>query len=216
MTRILLTRHGETEWNVIERVQGWTDTRLNAVGIAQAAALAERLRETPLAAVYSSDSSRAVQTALPVAEGHGLEVQTLPELREKSFGVWEGLTSNDLERDYADLWHRYHVLHELDSVIPGGETYTQVLDRMRLALCQILDAHSGADETVLVVSHGGSARAFILFALQAPLSTLQRLRLDNTSLSRLDFRGVADGRVILLNDTSHLSKITSGGPAAEE
>jgi broad specificity phosphatase PhoE len=205
MTRILLTRHGETEWNMIGRVQGWTDTKLNAVGEAQATALARRLRNTPITAIYSSDSARAVQTALPTAERRGLGVQTLAELREKSFGVWEGLTKDDLERDYADLWHRYHVLHELDSVIPGGETYTQVLDRMREALCQILDAHPGADETVLVVSHGGSARAFILFALQAPLSTLQRLHLDNTSLSRLDFRSVADGRVIFLNDTGHLT-----------
>jgi len=211
LTRILLTRHGETEWNVIERVQGWTDTKLNAVGVAQAAALAERLRSTPITAVYSSDSSRAVQTAAPTAEQHGLPIQTLPELREKGFGVWEGLTKDDLERDYTDLWHRYHVLHELDSVIPGGETYTQVLDRMREALCQILDAHPGADDTVLVASHGGSARAFVLFALQAPLSTLQRLRLDNTSLNRLDFRGVADGRVIFLNDTSHVADMTPKG-----
>ncbi len=211
MTRILLVRHGETEWNVIERVQGWTDTKLNDVGVSQAAALAERLRSTPITAVYSSDSSRAVQTAAPTAEQHGLVVQTLPELREKGFGVWEGLTKDDLERDYTDLWHRYHVLHELDSVIPGGETYTQVLDRMREALCRILGAHPGADDTVLVASHGGSARAFVLFALQAPLSTLQRLRLDNTSLSRLDFRGVADGRVIFLNDTSHVADMTPKG-----
>ncbi len=211
MTHILLVRHGETEWNVIERVQGWTDIALNVAGTAQAAALAERLRDMPLTAVYSSDSARAVQTATPAAEQHGLVVQTMPELREKGFGVWEGLTKNDLERDYADLWHRYHVLHELDSAIPGGETYTQVLERMRDALCQILDAHPGEDDTVLVATHGGSGRAFVLFALQAPLSTLQRLRLDNTSLSRLDFRGIADGRVIFLNDTSHTSGMTPLG-----
>lgn len=211
MTHILLVRHGETEWNVIERVQGWTDTKLNDVGVAQAAALAERLRDVPITAVYSSDSSRAAQTAAPVAEQHGLVVQTMPELREKGFGVWEGLTKDDLERDYTDLWHRYHVLHELDSAIPGGETYTQVLERMREALCQILDAHPGADDTVLVATHGGSGRAFVLFALQAPLSTLQRLRLDNTSLTRLDFQGIADGRVIFLNDTGHITEMTSEG-----
>ncbi len=213
MTRILLVRHGETEWNVIERVQGWTDTKLNAVGVSQAAALAKRLRDMPITAVYSSDSSRAVQTAAPTAEQHGLPVQTLPELREKGFGVWEGLTVGDLERDYADLWHRYHVLHELDSIIPGGETYTQVLERMRDALCRILDAHPGEGDTVLVTTHGGSGRALVLFALQAPLSTLQRLRLDNTSLSRLDFRGIADGRVIFLNDTSHIPELTPQGAA---
>ncbi len=211
MTHILLVRHGETEWNVIERVQGWTNTPLNDVGRGQAQALAERLRDTRLSAVYSSDSSRAVQTATPAAEQHRLVVQTMPELREKGFGVWEGLTKDDLERDYADLWHRYHVLHELDSAIPGGETYTQVLDRMRDALCQILDKHPGADDTVLVATHGGSGRAFVLFALQAPLSTLQRLRLDNTSLSRLEFRSIADGRVISLNDTSHFAGMMPRG-----
>lgn len=210
MTHILLVRHGETEWNVVERVQGWTDTKLNAAGVSQAAALAKRLQNTPITAVYSSDSSRAVQTAMPIAEQHELTVQTMPGLREKGFGVWEGLTVGDLERDYADLWHRYHVLHELDSVIPSGETYTQVLDRMREALCQILDAHPGADDTVVVTTHSGSGRAFVLFALQAPLSTLQRLRLDNTSLSRLEFRGIADGRVMSLNDTSHLASHLTG------
>ena len=211
MTRILLVRHGETEWNVVQRVQGWTDTPLNAVGQAQAAALAERLRDVSITAVYSSDSSRAVQTVQPAAAEHGLPLQTMPELREKGFGVWEGLTKADLERDHTDLWHRYHVLHELDSAIPGGETYTQVLDRMRLALCQILDAHPGEDDTVLVATHGGSGRAFVLFALQAPLSTLQRLRLDNTSLTRLDFRGIADGRVIFLNDTGHINETPTPG-----
>ena len=205
MTHILLVRHGETEWNVIQRVQGWTDVALNAAGTAQAQALAKRLRDMPLTAVYSSDSARAVQTVQQAAEEHGLSVQTLPELREKGFGVWEGLTKDELERDHADLWHRYHVLHELDSAIPGGEPYSEVLDRMRGALCQILDAHPGEDDTVLVATHGGSGRAFVLFALQAPLSTLQRLRLDNTSLTRLDFRGIADGRVIFLNDTGHIN-----------
>ena len=204
MTQILLTRHGETEWNVIGRVQGWTDTALNDLGRAQAAALAARLKDMPLSAVYSSDSCRAAETARPIAEQHGLALQTMPDLREKGFGDWEGLTKADLERDYAELWHRYHVLHELDAAIPNGETYSDVYDRMRHALCAILDAHPGDSDTVLVAGHGGSARVFVLAALQAPLSTLQRFTLGNTSLSRLDFQGIANGRVVYLNDTSHL------------
>ena len=170
MTHILLTRHGETDWNVIGRVQGWTDTALNGLGRAQAAALAARLKDMPLSAVYSSDSCRAAETARPIAEQHGLALQTLPDLREKGFGDWEGLTVTDLERDYADLWHRYHVLHELDSAIPNGETYSDVYDRVRRALCAILDAHPGADDTVLVAGAwrlrsracaGGSASAAV-------------------------------------------------------
>ena len=205
MTRILLVRHGETEWNVVGRVQGWTDIPLNARGHAQAAALATRLQDTPITAIYSSDSSRAAGTAGAVAAAHGLEVKRLPELREKGFGVWEGLTQTELERDHADLWHRYHALHELDAAIPGGETYSEVYDRMRGVLCRILDAHPNPGDTVLVVGHGGSSRTLVLAALQAPLSTLQRLQSDNASLTTLSFRGIADGRVVSLNDTSHLT-----------
>ena len=90
MTRILLARHGETEWNAIRRVQGWTDIPLSAKGEAQAQALAGRLSRTTLTAIYSSDLSRAARTAAPTADRHGLTVQSVPELREKGFGDWEG------------------------------------------------------------------------------------------------------------------------------
>ena len=209
MTHILLTRHGETEWNSIGRVQGWTDIPLSPLGHAQAAALAGRLRHHPVAAVYASDLSRAVQTAAPAAEALGLRVQTLPGLREKGYGDWEGLTRIDLERDYAALWHRYHTLRDLEAVVPGGETWPQVCERMEGVLSEILAAHPGNEEMVLVVGHGGSARALVLAALQAPLPTLLRLHLDNASLSRLDFKERADSRVVFLNDTGHLAGVTA-------
>jgi len=210
VTHILLARHGETEWNAIRRVQGWTDIPLSEKGLAQAEALAGRLSRIPLAAVYSSDLSRAAQTAAPTAARLGLTVLTVPELREKGFGEWEGLTQADLERDYPELWHRYHVLRDLDALVPGGETWPQVQERLSAALGRILAAHPGPDEAVLLVGHGGSGRMVILEALQAPLPTLLRLHLDNASLSRLDFRGSGDSRVILLNDTSHLEGLTEG------
>ena len=214
MTRILLARHGETEWNKIGRVQGWTDIPLSTVGEAQAEALGRRLRETPLDAVYSSDLGRAAQTAAAAAKTHGLTVQTLPGLREKGYGDWEGLTGADLERDYSELWHRYHVLKDLEAIVPGGETWPQVRARMAAALKVILAAHPGTDETVLVVGHGASARMLILEALDAPLSTLLRLTLDNASLSRLDFASATDSRVVFLNDTGHIPGVTvEGAPA---
>jgi len=208
VTRILLARHGETEWNATRRVQGWTDIPLSEKGHAQAEALAHRLSRTPLAAVYSSDLSRAAQTAAPAAARQGLTVQAVPELREKGFGAWEGLTQADLERDYPNLWHRYHVARDLEALVPGGETWPQVQERLSAALRRILAAHPGSEETVLLVGHGGSGRMVILEALGASLPTLLRLHLDNASLSRLDFRSEGDSRVIFLNDTSHLEGLT--------
>ncbi len=204
MTHLLLARHGETEWNAIRRVQGWTDIPLSVRGLAQADALANRLARTPLAAVYASDLSRAVQTAAPAAARHSLDVQTLSGLREKGFGDWEGLTQSELEIDYPELWHRYHVERDMEARIPGGERWPEVQARMVAALRQILAAHPGPDETVLVVGHGGSARILILEALGATLPTLLHLHLDNAGLTRLDFKTATEGRVMLLNDTSHL------------
>ena len=209
MPRILLARHGETEWNAIGRVQGWTDVPLSELGKAQARALAERLRETEISAIYSSDLVRAVQTAAPTADQHSLQIQKLAGLREKGYGDWEGLTREDLERDYAELWHRYHKLRDLSAVVPGGETWPEVRERMTGVLQGVLAAHPGAEETVLLMGHGGSARALILEALQAPLPTLLRLHLDNASLSRLDFASPDDSRVVFLNDTSHLAGVTA-------
>jgi len=206
MTQIFLARHGETEWNAIRRVQGWTDIPLSAKGVAQAKALGKRLENVPLSAVYSSDLSRALETARPAALYHQLSPIPLPDMREKSFGEWEGLTQCDLERNYPELWHRYHHERDMNAIVPGGETWPQVQARIRSALHLILDQHPGSDDCVLVVGHGGSGRIILLEALQAELSTLLRLHLDNASLSRLDFRSQEDCRILFLNDTSHLSE----------
>jgi len=209
MTQIYLARHGETEWNAIRRVQGWTDIPLSPHGAAQAEALGERLKRIPLAAVYSSDLGRALETARPAAARQGLSVTPLRELREKRFGDWEGLTQFELERDYSALWHRYHTERDLNAIVPGGETWPQVQTRMAGALHQILAAHPGTADAVLLVGHGGSGRMIILEALQAMLPTLLRLHLNNASLSRLDFHTATDCRIVFLNDTSHLPEVSA-------
>ncbi len=95
-TTILLVRHGETDWNRERRVQGHSDRPLNSTGMAQAEALVEELADEPIDAVYSSDLARAFDTAQGVASARALHVQPLPELREKNFGTWEGLTDTEI------------------------------------------------------------------------------------------------------------------------
>jgi broad specificity phosphatase PhoE len=149
-TTILLARHGETDWNLERRVQGHTDRPLNDVGRAQALALAEELADTRLDAAYSSDLVRAHETARIVAERQGLDVTAVPDLREREFGTWEGLT----DREILDRFPQAH-----NGPWGDGETPEAMSRRVLEALRRIAQTHPGG--TVLVVAHGGPLRAVL-------------------------------------------------------
>ncbi|HKD94409.1 MAG TPA: histidine phosphatase family protein [Gaiellaceae bacterium] len=140
MTTLLLVRHGETDWNADGRLQGHTDRPLSDFGRRQAQRLADELDGERLEAIYSSDLSRARETAEVVGERLGLSVELDPDLREKDWGNWEGLTA--VERDRVEF---------------VGESTEAHQERMLRALRRISERHPG-DGTVLVVTHGGSMR----------------------------------------------------------
>jgi len=144
MTTLLLARHGETDWNRELRIQGSSDIDLNDLGRRQAQALAQELEHIELDAIYSSDLSRARQTAAAVAALHGLEVRLDVRLRERSFGSWEGLTREDIAALPEGSRH-------------DGETDDEVRERVLEAVQEIADDHPG--ENVLVVAHGGALNA---------------------------------------------------------
>ena len=148
-TRIILARHGETDWNLERRWQGHSDRPLNETGLAQAEELAEELAGESIAAVYSSDLVRAHETARIVAARLGLDVVAVPGLRERQFGSWEGLRDVEVE-------HCFPGAHGP----PDGETREEMLRRVLESIEAIAAAHDG--ETVLVVCHGGPIRAALL------------------------------------------------------
>ncbi len=147
-TRILLVRHGETDWNADRRWQGHTDTTLNERGREQARALAAALDGKRVHAVYSSDLVRAHETARILARRFGLDVTAVPGLRERRFGSFEGL------RD-EEVVDRFPGLH----TAPDAETREEMAARVWEALDAIARAHR--DETVIVVAHGGPIRAIL-------------------------------------------------------
>ena len=149
-TLILLARHGETDWNRERRVQGHTDIPLNATGLQQAEDLGAWLAETKLNAVYASDLARALATALVVAQPRGLEVVTVPELRERDFGTWEGLTDDEARR-------RFPAETSGPRTWGDAESPEKMAARVLAALRTIGAANP--DGTVLVVSHGGPLQA---------------------------------------------------------
>jgi len=209
MTQLLLARHGETEWNAAGRIQGQQNSSLSARGRAQVQKLAQRLAPVPLQAIYASDLTRAMQTAQIVADAHGLPVRPLPGLRERSYGAWEGLTPEQVEAADYEGWYRYYVTREFDAPVSGGENWAQVRVRMGAARDQARADFPGLGDTVLLVGHGASLRTLIADALDAPLPMLRHFHLENTSLSRLDYRPDHPARIVLINDTSHLDAETA-------
>ncbi|HZT84749.1 MAG TPA: histidine phosphatase family protein [Gaiellaceae bacterium] len=140
MTTLLLVRHGETDWNADGRLQGQTDRPLSEFGRRQALQLAEELAGERIEAIYASDLARARETAEIVGERLGLPVALDPDLREKDWGTWEGLTA--AERDRVEF---------------VGESTEEHQERILRALRRISERHPG-DGRVLVVTHGGSMR----------------------------------------------------------
>lgn len=169
MTTILLARHGESDWNREHRWQGHTDRPLTELGRRQAAALAERLADVPLDAVYASDLARARDTALAVAERKGLRVVARPDLREVDVGNWSGKTRADVERSDPEGIARW--LEGATGWL-GGETYEEMAARAVAAVREIAAAHAGG--RVLVVSHGGCMRAIHAHALGLELHAYRR------------------------------------------
>ena len=169
MTQILLARHGETDWNLGRRVQGHTDIPLNATGIAQAHSLANQLSGELLVAVYASDLARARDTAAAVAARHGLPVSIDPDLREKNFGSWEGLTDVEITERYPDAKR---------GAWGDGETTEAVAERVVAALSRVGEAHPNG--LVLVVSHGGPLRAALAhFGVEhGPIGNGEVFRID--------------------------------------
>ncbi|HET6582152.1 MAG TPA: histidine phosphatase family protein [Nannocystaceae bacterium] len=145
-------RHGESVSNAEGWFAGQRDTPLTARGRAQAEALREALRDVPFDRVLASDLTRALDTAMTIVAGRGLELVVTPRLRERSCGEWEGRAIDELERT-GDL----AVFRAFDGRPPGGESLRDLAKRGLAYLAEVDDARLGA----LVVSHGAFMRAVI-------------------------------------------------------
>ncbi len=144
-------RHGESTWNAERRLQGQRDDAgLTERGRAEAAAAAEALRSEPIVAVYSSDLRRALETAWPIAAGHGLVPRPTIALREQGYGVLEGLPTSAALRDPG-----YDLLDPDDRAC-GGESIRDVYERVGAGLTEIVETHDGS--AVVLVSHGDTLR----------------------------------------------------------
>ena len=209
MTRIILIRHGQTEWNRVERFRGRADVPLNTVGLAQAEATGKRVasdasssEEWRPVSVYSSPLARAVKTAEAIARHFDLPVQIHPGVADIDYGAWQGLTPDEVKERWPEAlcaWYTApHTAH-----IPGGEILDDLRARGMAAVNELAARH--AAQTLVLVGHTVINRIILLGVLGLGNDHFWRLRQDTCAINIFDVDTQAvEFTLVSLNDTCHL------------
>jgi probable phosphoglycerate mutase len=186
-TRICFIRHGETDWNLARRIQGQTDIPLNETGRAQAQAMARNAAHCDFTAIYSSDLSRAKETAQRIAETRGMEIKTLPQLRERHFGIFQGITAQEGAQRHPRAFEYYKARNpEYD--FETGESMLRFSGRVSRAVELMVNQHS--DQTIAAVCHAGVLDILYRKTTGRPLDTPRDFVIPNCALNwfRFEFR----------------------------
>ena len=200
MTRFILVRHGQTEWNRFERFRGRVDIDLDETGLRQAEAVADKITRWEVKAIYSSPLKRSMTTAQIVVHRLGLEVQPLEGINDMDFGRWQGLSIAEVREQYPELFDLWRFSPERLK-IPEGETLEQVRTRVAACVDEVAAKHDG--ETVALVSHRVVCKVLLCYLLGLDNSHFWQIAQDATAINVFE---VWEGRFTLwlLNDTCHL------------
>ena len=203
MTRLVVVRHGRTEWNRVERFRGRADIKLDEVGIKQAEAAAARIAEWQVLAVYSSPLRRALTTAEILAHPLGLEVKLLPGIIDIDYGEWQGLSPAEAAAKDGGLYSKWlESPHKVK--FPGGESLAEVRERAASAVDGLIAQHP--KETVVLVSHKVVCQILILSLLGLDNSHFWQITQDVCAVNLFEVRGGVPS-ALSLNDTCHLKGV---------
>lgn len=206
MTIIYLTRHGETEWNTENRLQGWKDSPLTAKGRQHAKQLGQRLQDTTFQAVYSSPSERTFETAQLICEGRTVAIQTDVRLKEIHLGEWEGKTHDCLKQSdaeaYTAFWETPHLY-----ISKTGENFEVLQNRLVEFLKEIQVKHP--EEMVLIVTHGIAIKVLLSHFKRTGIEELWKSSfIHGTSLTIVE--STEQGDIILMEgDMDHVKQDVS-------
>jgi probable phosphoglycerate mutase len=200
-TNIWLVRHGETEWNIAGRFQGCKDIPLTEVGLNQAKALKCRFNNS-FDAIYTSPLTRAIQTAKIISENSTIKPIIENEIREINFGEWEGLTINEIAKNYPEQFKVWKTDQEEGSLIGGDLSIKCASIRARNAILKI--ANNNANKNIIIVAHGGIIKAGLIGLFDWDMTMYHKILLGNTSISKIILDSTLNTRLVTLNDTNHL------------
>lgn len=201
-TRFYVVRHGETVWNAERRIQGFKDSELTEMGLAQAYALADRFEREPIDAVFASDLERAHRTARVIASRCGMKVNLHPGLRERNLGIFQGHTFDEIDALYPNELRLYREGGP-DYGMPEGESMRESVIRSVAALEEIAELHP--EENILVVTHGGILKGLFCHAVGLQCNVPRHFKIFNAAVNVFSF----NSRGWLLEtwgDISHLTR----------
>ena len=185
--QIVLVRHGATDWNLEHRCQGSSDRELSAVGVRQAEEIAALLSGENLTAIYASDLKRARRTAEVIGQPHNLPVRIEKSIRELDHGALEGLTFDEIKRNFGEFLTRWRS-EPAELQVPGGERLIDVAERAWMGLQQIAERH-GADDNIVIVSHNFPIIGIVCRITGTHLNNYRNFHLDPCGISRLHCNG---------------------------
>ncbi len=191
--KLIITRHGETDWNRVSMVQGRMDIPLNEEGLAQAKALALRLKDVGVQRVYTSPLERARTTGKAVADANGCEVYSMPELTEIYFAQWQGMRFMDIAQRWPSDWRLWCDTPELLRV-KDAETLGEIQSRCITALERIFEECGGMD-IVAIASHTLPVKLIIAHYIGLPIRNIHKIRIDNCAYSEICAQNANDGKL---------------------
>ncbi|MFN7251361.1 MAG: histidine phosphatase family protein [Anaerobacillus sp.] len=205
MLNIYLTRHGETKWNRENRLQGWRDSELTDEGVENAVLLGNRLSEFEFTTIYSSSSNRALNTAKYICLDREIPIVVVEELKEISFGEWEGRTQAEIEEDFQEEYSNFWLApHKYNHLPHNAESLSEFKIRVEKAMKNILETNSSGN--ILIVTHGVVIKALMSFFWNIPIEKMwDPPFIEGTSLSLIRWNGIEFHKE-LLGDTLHMRK----------
>lgn len=152
--KIYLIRHGETQYNIERRMQGFCDSPLTENGILQAKSVGAGLGEVPFVAAYASDSQRVLDTAKFALGSRQIQITKDSRLKEMNFGMLEAMLQADIIAEHGDILDRLFSFKDVESKVQEGESFTELLNRTNAAVADIIAAHKDTGGNIAVFSHG--------------------------------------------------------------
>lgn len=200
MTRLYLTRHGETQWNLIGKVQGSLNSDLTEKGILQATKLGKYLANTNIDIIYSSSSNRAFNTAKAITGDRKIEIIKSDKLKEMNLGIWEGKSFEYIEKEYSEMfdtfWNRPHLVKEFP-----GETFNDFTKRVVGAVLEIIDDNK--DKDILIVAHALVLKVAMSFFENRPLERLfEDHHMYSTCINEVEIDD-KNYKIVRYNETPH-------------